>query len=266
MKRTAVILITLLLSAVHLNSATLLALYEGGMDPTTAGQSSVNQWTKSAGVNSVYANSYTHNQDFVWAITDPGTPATSSPAVLANLYYQKVFNVTTTSGLKQGAWSLSTQFKIAENGDASPLQVQSDTWVGYITQSDTNPADRWMWAFLGGRNAQGETIITLYGTSTTFSLGTAFSEVTLDYDAVTKVGRVYINGQYMTDYAGAAVTGGGSGGTSMVYWGDNRSQNATTPERTTYYKFVSFSQVVPEPSKMALILLGVVGFGFRRSR
>jgi hypothetical protein len=246
------LLLLLCLAALPLGSAasTILLSHSGSNNPTTEG------WSRPANSN-VVAEAYNDNGREVWRVYDAGVSTSNN-----NLSYSSTLNDAAVASVMDSGWELSATLSVpGDDPDHSiAMAAGSNIWVGFIINE--SPTNRRAWALMFGRAANGDTLVSTYGSGTARTLSPGYHDYSMVYDPVTALVTVSIDDEVWKTYAGGSLA---NNSTQQVYWGDNSGQTVTQPGRAAYYESIQFSSV-PEPSRMLYMGFGIALLGVRRRR
>lgn len=248
------VLLSLICLPLGAAASTVLFSYTGGSAPSTQG------WGGTT-TSTVVGEAFNDNGRQVWRVYDPGLAAVSGSVVTNRTYGTTISESQKNSVIDQG-WELSATLSIPTNDPAggSVIGVSSNIWVGFIANEE---AGRRLWALQWGRAANGDTLVSAYGVSGTLTLAPGYHDYSMIYNPLTELVTISVDGTVWKTYSGGVLTGSG---TNQVYWGDNNGQNTVQDPRAAYYESVTFSTtVVPEPSRMLLMVIGgICLMGYRK--
>lgn len=243
-------------SALPLTSlaSTVLFSHSGSTNPSTEG------WNRTS-TTTVEAGAYTDNGHEVWRVYDPGLAAGSG--VYTNLTYVASLNAALKDSVIESGWQLSATLSMPTDdpNDSIAWSNGSNTWVGFIV-NDGDTGNRRAWALTFGRDVDGKTLLSAYGSGGALTLDPGYHDYSMLYDPLTSLATITVDGEVWKTYTGGVISGTG---TNQVYWGDNNGQSATQTPRAAYYESIELS-IAPEPSRLAFLLLGAAGLCTARRR
>lgn len=232
------------------SASTVLFSHVGSTNPTSQG------WSRTT-TTTVVGEAYNDNGREVWRVYDPGYASGGT-----NLSYSATLNASLLGSVMEAGWELSSTLSVPVDDPADTIAraAGSNIWVGFI--ANESGGGRRIWALMFGRTDTGETLVSTYGGGSSLTLDPGYHSYSIQYDPITTLATVRIDGEVWKTYSGATLAGSGS---NQVYWGDNSGQTTVVPPRSAYYESVTFS-IAPEPGRALLLGLGALVATCRRRR
>lgn len=236
-------------------AASTLISYAPTSAPTTQG------WGISTTSSHLTSGLYQDGDRTVWSMTDPGN-ATGGGKTAHQYFYYNVSANQHQQMFSQG-WRLKGVMNLLDEdpNDRVALSADRNSWMAYIYNLPGGTA-RNMFGISIGRHSDGRIQVSTYQGGSSIYLDPGYHEYEIRYDAMAEQGAVYIDGVFWKDYQETNLA---SAGQNRVYWGDNYNQTSSMVGRTTLFGDLSLN-LVPEPSKGLLFLLGSMALCLRRRR
>lgn len=232
-------------------ASTLLFSHEGAANPTTEG------WTFSG---TVQTGAITDDQGSgvdAWKVYEQGGSNSGT--------YNKTLTTGQLSEALQIGWTLDATIRFVPPDPLVATSLGNNAWCTLLIDEGVT-GKRDLYGLYFGNDLSGNTLVRLYATGATYTLDPGYHDYRISWDPATQLASFFIDGVLRaSDYGGSTID---NTGTSRVYWGDNTT-TAITPGRGAHYAYVGLSTgvaAVPEPSRMALLMLAASVGIFRRRR
>lgn len=237
-------------------AATLLFSHQGATNPTSEGWTTSGASTKSAVLNDLGTGTD------AWSVYDPGGAAISGT-------YTRTFTTTQVSEAVTSGWTLDATIRYVPPDPLIATTPSNNAWC--TVMMDEGITDRrTLYGVYFGNNAAGETLVRLYNSSTSYTVSAGYHDYQLVWNPETANASFFIDGELkLTGYEGGGIDYTAA---SRVYWGDNTSTALAEGQgRGANYAYVGLTvgtatSMVPEPSRMVLLLLASLVGVMRRRR